>query len=120
VAAFNVEGQRAFYNEPGGASVIVDPPDGKLPYLPATLQQANDNHVHRERDPTGHCHTHGVPRVLVPQFPLEIVQDGNYVVLLAETEHSVRIILLDGSPHRKNSGGHTEEALGVVSFWPFS
>jgi hypothetical protein len=56
----------------------------------------------------------------VPQFPLEIVQDGNYVVLLAETEHSVRIILLDGSPHRKNSGGHTEEALGVVSFWPFS
>ena len=33
VAAFNVEGQKAYYNEPGGASVIVDPPDGKLPYL---------------------------------------------------------------------------------------
>jgi hypothetical protein len=32
VAAFNVEGQEAFYNEPGGKSVIVEPPDGKLPY----------------------------------------------------------------------------------------
>jgi hypothetical protein len=39
------------------------------------LKQANDNHVHRERDPTGHCHTHGVPRLLVPPFPIEIVED---------------------------------------------
>ena len=62
VAAFNVEGQKAYYNEPGGASVIVDPPDGKLPYLATALQQANDNHIHRERDPTGRCHTHGVPK----------------------------------------------------------
>ena len=102
VAAFNVEGQEAFYNEPGGKSVIVDPPDGKLPYLPAALKQANDNHVHRERDPTGHCHTHGVPRLLVPPFPIEIVEDSNNVVLLSETEHSLRIIPLDGSPHLKN------------------
>src|SRR5271166_5882308 len=91
VAAFNVEGQKAFYNEPGGPSVIVDPQDGKLPYLPATLARANDNHVHRERDPTGHCHTHGVPRMLVPPFPIEIVEESNHVVLLGETEHSLRI-----------------------------
>jgi hypothetical protein len=102
VAAFNVEGQAAFYNEPGGKSVIVDPLDGKLPYLPDPLKQANDNHVHRERDPTGHCHTHGVPRLLVPPFPIEIVQDSNHVVLLSETEHSLRIIPLDGSRHLKN------------------
>lgn len=102
VAAFNVEGQQAFYNEPGGKSVIVDPPDGKLPYLPEALRKANDNHVHRERDPTGHCHTHGVPRLLVPPFPIELVEDSNDVALLSETEHSVRIIPLDGSPHPKN------------------
>lgn len=54
VAAFNVEGQKAFYNEPGGASAIVDLPDGKLPYLPAALKQANENHMHREKDPTAH------------------------------------------------------------------
>ena len=121
VAAFNVEGQKAYYNEPGGASVIVDPPDGKLPYLPAARQQANDNHVHHERDPTGHCHMHGVPRSLVPPFPTEIVEDSSYVVLLSETEHDVRIIPLDGRPHLKNyhawggdSRGHWEGDTLVV------
>ncbi|HTW64085.1 MAG TPA: hypothetical protein VME17_05690 [Bryobacteraceae bacterium] len=102
VAAFNVEGQKAYYNEPGGASLIVDPPDGKLPYLPAALQQAKDNHDHHERDPTGHCHMLGVPRSLAPPFPTEIVQDSNYVVLLSETQHDVRIIPLDGRPHLKH------------------
>ncbi len=127
VAAFNVEGQEAFYNEPGGKSVIVDPPDGKLPYLPATLQQANDNHVHRERDPTGHCHTHGVPRLLVPPFPIEIVEDSSHVVLLAETEHSVRIIPLDGSAHPQgyrawggDSRGHWEGDTLVVDVSGFN
>ncbi len=80
----------------------MDPPDGKLPYLPDALQKANDNHAHHERDPTGHCHTHGVPRSLIPPFPIEIVEDSNYVVLLSETEHSVRIIPLEGRPHLKN------------------
>ena len=75
---------------------------GSCPILPAALQQANDNHGHHERDPTGHCHMHGVPRSLVPPFPIEIVEDSNYVVLLSETEHDVRIIPLDGSPHLKN------------------
>jgi len=127
VAAFNVEGQEAFYNEPGGKSVIVDPPDGKLPYLPEALKLANDNHVHRERDPTGHCHTHGVPRLLVPPFPIEIVEDANNVVLLSETEHSLRIIPLDGSPHLKNyrawngdSRGHWDGDTLVVDVAGFN
>jgi hypothetical protein len=127
VAAFNVEGQKAFYNEPGGPSVIVDPSDGKLPYLPAALQKANDNHVHRERDPTGHCHTHGVPRLLVPPFPIELVEDSLHVVLLSETEHSDRIIPLDGRPHPKNyrawngdSRGHWEGDTLVVDVSNFN
>ncbi len=93
VAAFNVEGQEAFYNEPGGKSVIVDPPDGKLPYLPAALKQANDNHVHRERDPTGHCHTHGVPPPAGASVSDSILsKTAGTIVLLSETErHSVRI-----------------------------
>jgi hypothetical protein len=58
--------------------------------------------MHRERDPTAHCHIHGVPRSLVAPFPIEIVQDSSYLALLSETEHDVRIIPLDGSPHLKN------------------
>jgi hypothetical protein len=54
-------------------SAIVDPPDGKLPYLPVALQQANKNQLHRETDPAALCHIHGVPHTLVPLFPVEIV-----------------------------------------------
>jgi hypothetical protein len=127
VAAFNVEGQKAFYNEPGGASVIVDPPDGKLPYLPAAREIAHEHLEHRERDPVGHCHTHGVPRVMVPPFPIEIVEDANDVVLLSETEHSLRIIPLDGRPHLKNywswagdSRGRWEDDALVVDVTGFN
>lgn len=90
------------YASPAGPSVIVDPPGGKLPYLPAARKKAEDNWAHRERDPVGHCHMHGVPRVMVPPFPFMIVQDGDYVVMLFETEHSLRIIPADGRPHLKN------------------
>lgn len=112
VAAFNVQGQKAYYNEPGGASVIIDPPDGKLPYLPAAQQKANENTAHRESDPVSHCHMHGVPRSLVPPFPIEIVQDHDYLVLLSETEHSVRIIPLDGRPHLKNYSAWAGDSRG--------
>jgi len=112
VAAFDIEGQTAVYNEPGGASVIVDPPNGKLPYLPAARQQADYNAAHRQSDPVGFCHMHGVPRVLVPPFPLEIVQDSDYVAILSETEHSVRIIPLDGRPHSKNYSAWAGDSRG--------
>ena len=74
-AAFNVEEHGASYGTPAGPSVIVDPPGGKLPYLPGMRERAADNDQHRERDPVGQCHMHGVPRVMFPPFPLEIVQD---------------------------------------------
>ena len=102
MAAFNVEGQAESYNGPAGPSVIVDPPDGKLPYLPAAKEKMKDNAAHRQSDPVGYCHMHGVPRTMVPPFPLSIVQDGQYVVMLFETEHGVRIIPMDGRPHLKN------------------
>ena len=52
-AAFNVEEHGASYGTPAGPSVIVDPPGGKLPYLPGMRERAADNDQHRERDPVG-------------------------------------------------------------------
>jgi hypothetical protein len=101
-AAFDVQAHEESFLLPAGPSVIVDPPDGKLPYLPNALAQAKRNFEERDRDPVGYCHPHGVPRSLVPPFPLEIVQDGDYFGILSETEHSVRVIPTDGRPHRKN------------------
>ncbi len=68
-----------------------------------------------------------MPRLLVPPFPIEIVEDSNDVVLLSETEHSVRIIPLDGRPHPKNyrswsgdSRGHWEGDTLVVDVAGFN
>ena len=94
VAAFNVEGQAASYNGPAGALVIADLPDGKLPYLPEARVKAVENAAHRERD-----------------------QDHDYLVVLPEAEHSVRMIALDGRPHLKNywSWREIREAGGRVT-----
>jgi hypothetical protein len=58
---------------------------------------------------------------MFPPFPLEILQDGDYVVILAETEHGVRIIPTDGRPFLKDysswngdSRGHWEGDTLVV------
>jgi hypothetical protein len=111
-AAFNVEEHPAGYGSPAGPSSIVDPPDRKLPYLPGMRERADFNNLHRERDPVGNCHMHGVPRVMFPPFPLEIVQDGEYFVILSETEHGVRIIPTDGRPHRENYRSYQGDSRG--------
>ena len=111
-AAFNVEEHAASYGTPAGPSVIIDPPDGKLPYLPGMRERALDNDKHRERDPVAQCHMHGVPRVMFPPFPLEILQDREYVVILAETEHGVRIIPTDGRPFLTNYSSWNGDSRG--------
>ena len=111
-AAFNVEEHAASYGTPAGPSVVIDPPDGRLPYLPGMRERALDNDKHRERDPVGQCHMHGVPRVMFPPFPLEILQDREYVVILAETEHGVRIIPTDGRPFLTNYSSWNGDSRG--------
>jgi hypothetical protein len=111
-AAFNVEEHAASYGTPAGPSVIIDPPDGRLPYLPGMRERALDNDKHRERDPVGQCHMHGVPRVMFPPFLLEILQDREYVVILAETEHGVRIIPTDGRPFLTNYSSWNGDSRG--------
>ena len=113
-AAFNVEEHEAKYGTPAGPIVIVEPLGGKLPYLPGLREIANDNDAHRERDPVGQCHMHGVPRVMFPPFPLEILQDGPYVVILTETEHGVRII--PGATALTRTSGASPRARLVVRF----
>ena len=91
---------------------IVDPPNGRLPYLPEAARQAQRNSEARYRDPVGLCHPHGVPRIMYPPFPIEIVQDGAYIAILSETEHSVRVIPLDGRPHRRNYSTYAGDSRG--------
>jgi hypothetical protein len=103
--------EREFDNR---TSLIVDPPDGRIPPLTKEAQarraaaDANRrrpaegpedlNHVER-------CLTYGVPRLsgnntgAGPLGYYAIVQTSAYVVLFLEAVHEARIISLDGRPH---------------------
>jgi hypothetical protein len=107
-SAFMVE--RQFDNR---TSLIVDPPDGRIPPLTPEAQQRRAAAAARDRTPEGpedinnntRCITPGVPRIGAgaggdPQYGYyQIFQSPGYVVLLMETFHDARIIALDGRPH---------------------
>jgi hypothetical protein len=99
-------------------SLIVDPPDGKLPPFTPEGQTRNARYPAPNsvgpHPPTGpkdlsnalRCITYGVPRLGTANIngagPLgyyQIVQAPGYVVLFMENIHEARIIPLDGRPH---------------------
>jgi hypothetical protein len=85
-------------------SRVVDPADGKIPYLPwaAAHQQetqANVDHPTRREhiDPQARCLPGAVPRSFFHSENM-IVQTPGYVVMLTRNNHASRIIPLDGRP----------------------
>ncbi|HEX7138667.1 MAG TPA: hypothetical protein VF219_12495 [Vicinamibacterales bacterium] len=103
--------EREFDNR---TSLIVDPPDGRIPAL---TQEAQDRvaaaRVRRQRPAEGpedfthveRCLTYGVPRLsgtntgAGPLGYYAIVQTSTHIVLFLEAIHEARIVSLDGSPH---------------------
>jgi hypothetical protein len=86
-------------------SLVVDPPDGKIPYLPwaqAKRQDIFDNHNNPTKwehvDPHTLCWLSGIPRMFY-QGVVQIQQIRGYVVVLQEFNHAYRIIHLDERPH---------------------
>ena len=92
-------------------SLIVDPPDGKLPPETPEARQRNAKLLElRARHPASwedtnvyeRCITRGMPGLMMPGFynhNYHIVQEPGYVVILLEMIHDVRIIPVDGRPH---------------------
>ena len=103
--------EREFDNR---TSLIVDPPDGRIPALTEEARQrtAAANAI-RRRPPEGpedltlveRCLTYGVPRVsgtntgAGPLGYYAIVQTPSHVLLFFEAIHEARIVHLDGRPH---------------------
>jgi hypothetical protein len=91
------------------ASVIVDPPDGRIPYQPWALARRNELLVQSANpqkpdqvDPRAYCFLAGVPRQTYEAMgagPHQIVQSGGYIVMLWQWAHSYRVIPLDNRPH---------------------
>jgi hypothetical protein len=85
--------------------MIVDPPDGRIPYQPwarekrdRLYQAAFHPQNTMEVDPQARCVPGGSPRMSY-QLPFQIMQMPGYVVFLYEHVHQYRIIPLDGRPH---------------------
>ncbi len=122
-------------------SLIVDPPDGKLPaYTPegqkrraagarAAAQQSAPASP-RDMTPFQRCITFGVPMPRPGPFNsyYQIFQSPGYVVIVMEAIHDARIIPLDGRPHlpqnirtwNGDSIGRWEGATLVVDTTNFS
>jgi hypothetical protein len=86
-----------------GKSVIVDPPNGKIPYLAvAAAQQKKNNADRNQLDGVNHCYMPGVPRLMYMPDPYMIVQTPGFVAILSQFMHEVRNIPVDGSKHLEN------------------
>ena len=95
------------------SSLIIDPPDGRLPALTAEAQQraAQAAVARRGRGPADswedrslwdRCITVGLPSVMFPtgyNNNVQILQAPGYVTVTHEMMHDTRIIPLDGRPH---------------------
>jgi len=95
------------------SSLIVDPPDGRIPPMTADAQKretarraANGNHGPADgpenRSLWERCITRGLPEGVLPagyNNNIEIFQTSGYVVVLMEMIHDARIVPLDGRPH---------------------
>jgi hypothetical protein len=81
-------------------SVVVDPPDGKIPYLPDALKQRDANFQNRvASDPAANCYQAGVPRAVLLPTPFQIVQSpGNFAFIYTDN-HAYRIVDPSTVPH---------------------
>ena len=88
-------------------SLVVDPPDGKVPVMPWAEAKRDYNLAHLGDSWEHHgtwerCITRSVPGGIFPtgyNSAYQILQTPGYVVILYEMIHEARLIPLDGRPH---------------------
>lgn len=93
---------------PAESSLVIDPPDGKLPYTPAGA--ARRAHLSSQldslktsfefMDPGARCFAKGVPRMHMNNpASFQFIQTPKTVFILHEQNHVYEIIPVDGTPH---------------------
>ena len=93
-------------------SLVVDPPDGRVPYTPAERERADafaaainadgPADTWTDRNLYERCITRGLPGTMMPGFynhNYHILQAPGYVVIHVEMIHDARIVPLDGRAH---------------------
>ena len=99
-AYVNIEGHAAEKGVAASKSIVVDPPDGKIPYRPEARARRDENYRTRATgDPSGKCYQAGVPRATYLGTPLQILQSpGNFAIVYQEN-HAFRVFHPEGRPH---------------------
>jgi hypothetical protein len=98
----NIEPHAASFGVRASQGIIVDPPDGKIPYLPAALAKRQANYKNRAKDPVANCYKPGVPRVTYVNFPFQITQTPKMMQIMYELGHNWRSIYVNESEHLKD------------------
>jgi hypothetical protein len=103
-----MEEHAAEFGLQGETSIIVDPPDGKIPFKPEAAARRNQimaQHGNLKAstefmDPSARCFSKGIPRQHTNNpFPIEFYQTPNTFFILHEQNHVYEVIPLDGTPH---------------------
>ncbi len=103
-ADYDLEPHAARKDAPPGAGIVEG---GKIPYLPAALEQRKKNFAARaSADPRLKGFTLGTPRAVYYREPFQIFQRDRDLTLFHQFGHSVRTIHTNGTPH---PGGETHE-----------
>jgi len=86
-------------------SLVIDPPDGRVPLTPSA-EQARDRNLtsvdsYEFMSPWDRCITRGPGRMFPAGYnnAYQIVQTPGYVVIVHEMIHEARVIPVDGRPH---------------------
>src|SRR5438477_9297817 len=90
-----------------GRSLVVDPPNGRVPIMPWAEEKRNYRLTHIQDDwvnftPWERCITRGVPGGIFPAgygSGYQILQGPGYVAIVYEMIHEARMIPVDGRPH---------------------
>ena len=93
-------------------SLVIDPPDGKIPAMTdagqararalSAARRASPNESYETLNAYDRCISRGLPGAMLPGFynhNYQIVQTRDHVVIVVEMIHDARIVPIDGRPH---------------------
>jgi hypothetical protein len=97
VASQDVEEHTAAYGRNAGPTLVVDTPDGKIPYQPWALE-LRDKMVDQYISPLANCAPPGIPRQIFTPGGSQIVQAPGYFIFMNEYSHTFRIVPVTSRP----------------------
>lgn len=86
------------FDRPGGVSMVVDPPDGRIPYRAWAALRQKENLEHYIA-PKAMCLPTAPPLQAYSPGPYHIFMEPDRLVFLHDFSHAYRTIYTDGRPH---------------------